>query len=257
MATEDILTEHTADGKILTITLNRPKTLNALTAPMLRALRSALQAADADDQTRAIIVTGAGRAFCAGADIKELSTQTSQTALQNDYLQDLARVADTQKPVIAAVNGLALGGGFELALACDILYAAPEANFSLPEVRIGTIPGGGGTQRLARAVGVNRANELILSGRSLPAAEAAAFGLAARVCEEGKLMTDAMALAVDIANNPPFAVSLAKKAVAASQAVALSDGLKLEQMLYFLTFETADFKEGTQAFLEKRKPNFQ
>ncbi|KAH9981115.1 ClpP/crotonase-like domain-containing protein [Lactifluus volemus] len=207
---------------------------------------------------RAIVITGSEKAFAAGADIKEMKDKSFSDVYQNKFLESWQDITKIRKPIIAAVSGYALGGGCELALMADILLASPSAKFGQPEVNIGTITGGGGSQRLARAVGKSRAMELTLTGRMWNAQEAVAWGMASRVVGEGEgaVVREAIELAVEIAAKSQVAVQAQKEAVNAAFEQGLSEGLRTERRLFHMTFATADQKEGMAAFAEKRKPEF-
>ena len=246
--------------RVAIITINRPEKLNALDRATLAELDRAVARAGADDQVAALIITGAGpKAFVAGADIAELAEQTPLAG--RDYATEgnrvLLGIESLGKVVIAAINGFALGGGCELALACHIRIASENARLGLPEVTLGLIPGFGGTQRLARITGKGRALELILSGEMIGAAEAHRIGLVNRVVPEGKALEEAMTLAQTIASRGPVAVRLALEAVGRGLNVPLEEALGIESALFGLVITTGDFKEGTRAFLEKRKARFQ
>ncbi|MEJ2038271.1 MAG: enoyl-CoA hydratase-related protein [Desulfosarcinaceae bacterium] len=257
MPYENILVE-TGEG-IMTITFNRPKALNALSAALLAELSDVLDKVADDEEIRVLVLTGAGeKAFIAGADIRELSqcdalqakrfAQTGQAVIGK--LQKLAI------PTIAAVNGFALGGGSEMALACDFIYAADTATFGLPEITLGLIPGFGGTQRLPRLIGANVAKELIFTGRMVKADEARALGLVNRICENGSLLAEVTKTARAMAVKGKVALRAAKEAVNSGLNVDLETGLKIERDAFALCMASPDAKEGTQAFLEKRKPEF-
>jgi len=254
---ENILTSRPEPGVAL-VTLNRPKALNALNTALFVELNDALRLVDADGEIGAIVITGSDKAFAAGADIKEMKDKTFADVYQNRFLENWQEITTIRKPIIAAASGYALGGGCELALMADILLAAPNARFGQPEVNIGTITGGGGSQRLARVVGKSRAMELTLTGRMWGAREAAEWGMASRVVGEGEgvVVREAIALAVEIAGKSQVAVQAQKEAVNAAFEQGLSDGLRTERRLFHMTFATADQKEGMTAFAEKRKPNF-
>src|SRR5262245_37916494 len=244
---------------VATITLNRPDVRNAQNNPMRRALLEAFAALRTDEDVRAIVVTGAGeRAFSAGADIKEFLDSPPPTRLRDerrrlDYRAEMARCP---QPVIAAIRGFALGGGLELALACDIRIAAEDAQLGLTEIDLAIIPGGGGTQRLPRLVGRGKALEMILTGARVPAAEALRIGLVERVVPVAELMPTALDLAKTIASKAPVALRYAKEAVVGGLALPLADGLRLENDLATLLRTTEDRVEGARAFVEKRKPNW-
>ncbi len=239
------------------ITLFRPEALNALNERMVKEITAAMSELASDDAIRCVIITGSDRAFCAGADIKEMAGKSALDMLKGDHLRPLwETVGNFQKPVIAALSGLALGGGLELAMCCDMIIAAEGTKLGQPEVNIGAIPGGGGTQRLLRAVGKNKAMEMILTGSVISAEEARSYGLVNRVAPSGKHLEEARKLALEIAEKSPVTVRLAKKAVASAEQLGLSEGLDLERELFYLSFATKDREEGMRAFLEKRKPNF-
>jgi len=249
-----ILTE--TRGRVALISLNRPQALNALNRALLEELRQALQAFNADPAIGAIVITGGARAFAAGADIKEMASM-SPTEMEANSVSDLfSRLESVGKPVIAAVGGFALGGGCELALLCDIILAAENARFGLPEVIIGVIPGGGGTQRLTRAVGKSLAMEMILGNRQLNAQEAEKYGLVSRVVPVERLLDEALTLAAEIAERSPLTLRIAKQAVRAAFAGSLSDGLDEERRLFHEAFASQDRLEGMSAFIEKRKPEW-
>jgi enoyl-CoA hydratase/carnithine racemase len=245
------------EGPVATVKLNRPDALNALNSTMVRELVSAFASLEADDSVRCVVLTGSDRAFCAGADVREMAKMSEAEISDADHLRPVwERAAKFRKPLIAALSGYALGGGLELAMCCDIIVASEGTKLGQPEISIGIIPGGGGTQRLARAVGKYKAMEMILTGGMVSAEEAKACGLVNRVVPPGKYLEEATRLASEIASKAPIAVRSAKKAIAAAQESGLSEGLKLERRLFYELFATEDKKEGMSAFLEKRKPNF-
>ena len=253
---ESVRTSH--DGPVTTITIDRPKALNALDPAVLDGLEAALVDALARE-ARAVVVTGAGeKAFVAGADIGELADLDAVSA--EEHARRGQRVvgvlARMPKPTIAAVNGYALGGGTELALACDIRLASENAVFGLPEVTLGVIPGFGGTQRLARLVGLGPALDLVVTGRRIKAAEALRLGLVSEVVPAAELAARAAAYAAMVAKNAPVAVSLAKRAVLRGADASLSSGIQLEVAHFAACFSTQDQKEGMRAFVEKRAPAF-
>jgi enoyl-CoA hydratase len=242
------------DGVAL-VTIDRPDTLNALSFGLLRELADTLEVLDHDDACRAIVITGAGdRAFAAGADIKELAVQTPVTLTVDDAFATWDRIAAIRKPLIAAVRGFALGGGCELAMACDCIVAGEDAQFGQPEIRIGVMPGAGGTQRLTRAVGKAKAMELILTGRTIDAREADGLGLVTKVVPSELTVEAALDLAAGIASQPPVAVRLAKEAVNRAFELPLSEGVAFERRAFFLLFASDDQREGMAAFTEKRAP---
>jgi enoyl-CoA hydratase len=249
----------TIDGAVATVTINRPKVLNALDAATLGELDEAMRQLQADASVRAVILTGAGdRAFVAGADISELAALAPDAAKAHAELGQgvFDRVERLGKPVIAAVNGFALGGGCELAMACTVRLAADSARFGQPEVKLGLTPGFAGTQRLPRLVGKGRAMELILGGGVIDAAEAYRIGLVNRVVPAASLMDEARALAEAWAANAPVAVRYAMEAIGHGLETSVAEGSFVEASLFGLTFATEDMREGTRAFLEKRKPEF-
>lgn len=247
-----------AHGGVGLVTLNRPKALNALNAQLVREVVAACRAFDADGAVGAVVITGSERAFAAGADIKEMAARGYAEVARADMFADWAGVAATRKPVVAAVNGFALGGGCELAMMCDIIYAGETAVFGQPEVLLGTIPGCGGTQRLVRAVGKSKAMEMVLSGDyKMSAQEALACGLVARVLPPGQPVVDAaLALAHRIAALSHLATGMAKEAVNAAFESSLAEGVRLERRLFHASFATKDQKEGMKAFADKRAPRF-
>jgi enoyl-CoA hydratase len=242
---------------IATVQLNRPDVLNALNEEVLNELVKALTALDDDDAIRCLVLTGSERAFAAGADIKEtFVTATPVTMLEQDLTTKWEAIRRIRTPIIAAVSGYALGGGCELAMACDIIVASETAQFGQPEINLGIIPGAGGTQRLTRTVGKYRANELILTGRRIKADEAKAIGLAAQVYPAASWLDDAKALARAIAEKPPVAARLATEAVDLAWNSTLDAGLEFERKAFYLLFATEDKKEGVDAFVNKRKAVF-
>jgi enoyl-CoA hydratase/carnithine racemase len=246
-------------GAIAYVTVNRPKVLNALNTPTWKDLRTAFEDARDDTAVRGVILTGAGKAFIAGADISELARVTAFEAEQSSRFGQgvLDLIEDLGKPVIAAVNGFALGGGCETAMACTIRIAVETAKFGQPEVKLGLVPGGGGTQRLPRLVGKGRALQLILSGEMISAQEAYRIGLVNEVVPAADLITRAEAILNKIASNAPIAVKLALEAANKGLETSQDEGLLLEASYFGLCAATADKKEGTTAFLEKRPPRFQ
>jgi enoyl-CoA hydratase len=237
------------------VTLDRPAALNALSFDLLDELAEALESLDADPSCRAIVITGVGeRAFAAGADIRELAAQTPTSLAADGRFEAWDRIAAIGLPLIAAVRGFALGGGCELAMACDMIVAAEDATFGQPEIRIGVMPGAGGTQRLTRAIGKARAMELILTGRSMTAHEADVHGLITRIVPAAATVDAALELAGRIASMPPLAVRAAKAAILDAAERSLSDGLAREREAFFGLFDTLDQAEGMAAFIEKRPP---
>ena len=235
------------------ITIDRPEALNALSFDLLRDLATALEALDADPGCRAVVLTGGGtRAFAAGADVRELVGQTTATLSAGDDFDAWGRIDAVGLPMIAAVRGFALGGGCELAMACDLLIAGDDAQFGQVEIKIGIIPGAGGTQRLTRAIGKARAMELILTGRSMGADEAYAAGLVTRVVPAAATVEAALEMAAVVASMPPLAVRAAKRVIRDAAELPLSHGLAAERQAFFALFDTDDQREGMTAFIEKR-----
>jgi enoyl-CoA hydratase len=244
------------DGVAL-VTIDRPATLNALSFGLLDELADELERLDRDGRTRVAVLTGAGeRAFAAGADIVELADQTPERLRTERRFDAWNRLWSIEIPLIAAVRGFALGGGCELAMTCDLIVAGDDAQFGQPEIRIGVMPGAGGTQRLTRAIGVARAMELILTGRSIPAAEALAAGLVTTVVPASDTVGAALDLADRIAAMPPLAVRAAKRSVLAAAELPLAAGLRAEREAFFDLFATDDQREGMRAFQEKRRPTW-
>lgn len=247
------------EGRMARITIDRPDALNALNSDVLSQLKDAVDEVKADEDVRVVIITGSGeKAFVAGADIKEMLGKTPLdmrkfTILGHEVMNSIANI---EKPVIAAVNGYALGGGLELALACDIRIASENAKLGVPEVKLGIFPGFGGTQRLTKIVGKGRAAELIFTGKMISAKEAVSIGLVNKVVPLEDLIREADAMAQEIAKNGPIGVGLAKSAINRALETGLEDGLAYERELVSLTFSTEDKEEGMKAFLEKREANF-
>ena len=251
-----LLVERHSDQRTALVRLNRPKQLNALNGAVMDALCAALEELDSDDGVRAIVVTGNERAFAAGADIGEMSNATPIDMLLTNRIGQWDRIRKVSKPVIAAVNGWALGGGCELAMTLDLIVAGEGAKFGQPEISIGVIPGAGGTQRLTRAIGKSKAMRMVLTGEPMTAREAEAAGLVAQVTQDELCVEDALALAATIARKSPIALRLAKEAVNAAYEMSLTDALAHERRLFYLLFASDDQKEGMAAFLEKRDPDF-
>merc|ERR1711865_101274 len=243
-------------GAVGLVTLNRPKALNALCTPLIEELNDAFQKFDDDSEIGAIVLTGSAKAFAAGADIKEMSTKSFMDAYKSNMFDSWDRTTLTNKPVIAAVNGYALGGGCELAMMCDFIIAGDKAQFGQPEITLGTIPGVGGTQRLTRAVGKAKAMDLVLTGRFIDAEEALSSGLVSRVVPADDLLDESIAVAAKIASFSQPIVKMAKQCVNAAFETTLAEGVKLERRAFHSTFATDDQKEGMAAFVEKRKPDF-
>ncbi len=246
-----ILTSIEADGVGL-VRLNRPQQLNALNATLMEEVTGALEAFDRDPAVRCIVITGNERAFAAGADIKEMAEASAVDMLLRDNIARWDRIRRINKPIIAAVSGYCLGGGCEMAMACDMIVASETAEFGQPEINIGVIPGAGGTQRLTRAIGKSKAMEMVLTGRRLGAREAETAGLVSRVVPVEKYLDEALKLAREIAAKAPLAVRVAKEAVNKAYETSLTDGIQDERRSFYFLFATEDQKEGMKAFIEKR-----
>jgi enoyl-CoA hydratase len=253
-AYETILLER--DERVGIITLNRPKALNALNSQVMNEVTSAAIELDNDDDIGAIIITGSAKAFAAGADIKEMSGLSFADAFGADFFAPWAKLAAVRTPTIAAVAGYALGGGCELAMMCDLLIAADTAKFGQPEIKLGVIPGMGGSQRLTRAVGKAKAMDLILTGRTIDATEAERSGLVSRVVPADDLLSEAKAVATTISKMSLPSSQMAKEAVNRAFESTLAEGLLYERRLFHSTFATDDQSEGMAAFIEKRPPDF-
>lgn len=249
--------ETSTDEHVGIVRLNRPQVLNALNQELMAELVDALQAFDHDDDIRVIVLTGSERAFAAGADIKEMSDETTVSIMSKDQFATWDKVKDIKKPIIAAVSGFALGGGCELAMTCDMIIASETAIFGQPEINLGVIPGAGGTQRLSRCVAKYKAMELVLTGRSMSASEALEAGLVNRVVPVELFMDEAMKLAREIAKKPPIAVRMAKEAILKAFDLPMSEGLDFERKNFYMLFSSEDQKEGMKAFMEKRSASFQ
>ena len=259
MPHEFILTGTVGDGPLKTglITLNRPKQLNALNDGLMSELGAALQAFDADEGIGCIVITGSEKAFAAGADIGAMATLTYMEAYKGDFItRNWEALKSVRKPVIAAVAGFALGGGCELAMMCDFIIASDSAKFGQPEIKLGIIPGAGGTQRLPRAVGKAKAMDLVLTGRMMDAAEAERAGLVSRVVPAAELMAVALAAAKSICEFSGPSVMMAKECVNRAFEGTLADGVSHERRVFHSLFATEDQKEGMDAFVNKRKPVF-
>ena len=255
MAYEMIETE--IHDRVALIRLNRPKALNALCDQLMSELGAALRGFDADPAIRAIVITGSERAFAAGADIKEMQNRAYPATALDDFIGNAWETVTTiTKPVIAAVAGFALGGGCELAMMCDLILAADTAKFGQPEIRLGVIPGAGGTQRLTRAIGKAKAMEMILTGRMMDAEEAERANLVARIVPAADLVAEALKLAGSIAEMSPVAVALAKRSVNRAFETTLAEGVHYERASFLPLFGTPHQREGMAAFIEKRKPDF-
>jgi enoyl-CoA hydratase/carnithine racemase len=252
----ETLVETSVDGRVALCRLNRPDARNALSPEVMEALGEAVADFDQDPDVRCVVIAGSDEVFAAGADISSLAAREFHEAVFHPAGSFWKRMAECRTPLVAAVSGWALGGGCELALCCDMIVASETAEFGQPEITLGIIPGGGGTQRLARAVGKQRAMELILTGRRFSAIEAEQLGLVNEVAKEGEWLERALDLAQRVAQRPPIAARLAKQAVLAAEETGMSAGLEHERRLYELAMATEDRVEGMQAFLEKRRPEF-
>jgi enoyl-CoA hydratase len=238
------------------IELNRPKELNALNRQLMEEVRDTLRLLDQDDTVRVVILTGGEKVFAAGADIKQMANATAIDMLNVDQFSTWDQIRKTRKPIIAAVSGFALGGGCELAMTCDMIIASETAKFGQPEIKIGTMPGAGGTQRLTRAIGKALAMEMVLTGKFISADEAMQAGLINRVVPVEVLIDETLKLAREIAKQSPVAVKLAKEAVNNAFNSTLDGGLQFERKNFYMTFASEDQKEGMAAFVEKRAPDF-
>ena len=254
MTYENILVE--THGKVGLIRLHRPQALNALSSPLIEDLNKALEAFETDPWIGAIVLTGSDKAFAAGADIKEMQDKSFADVFLGDFISRWENVAKARKPVIAAVSGFALGGGCELAMMCDFILAADTAKFGQPEIKLGVIPGAGGTQRLTRFVGKSKAMEMCLTGRMMDAAEAERAGLVSRIVPAASLVEEAIKTAATIASMSAAAVYAAKESVNRAYETTLSEGVRFERRIFHSLFATEDQKEGMKAFVEKRPAAF-
>jgi enoyl-CoA hydratase len=254
MAYENIIVE--TAGRVGKITLNRPKAMNALNAALMTELAAAIDGFDKDREIGCILLQGSERAFAAGADIKEMQDFAFPGVYLDDFIASWERLSRARKPVVAAVAGFALGGGCEIAMACDLIIAADNAQFGQPEIRLGVMPGAGGTQRLVREVGKSKAMDMILTGRNMSAEEAERVGLVSRVVPLADLATEAMKVAEAIAGMSLPVAMMAKESVNRAYEVSLSEGVRFERRLFHAQFGLADQKEGMSAFVEKRKADF-
>jgi enoyl-CoA hydratase len=254
MAFENILVD--LRGKVGLITLNRPQALNALNGALVAEINEALDGFDRDPAVGCIVITGSEKAFAAGADIKEMKDKTFPDTYLDDFITSWDRVAARRKPIIAAVAGFALGGGCELAMMCDFILAADTAKFGQPEIKLGVMPGAGGTQRLTRFVGKSKAMEMCLTGRMMDAAEAERAGLVSRVVPAAELVDEALKVAAQIADMSLPIAMMTKESVNRSYETTLAEGIRFERRVFHAMFATADQKEGMSAFAEKRKPGF-
>lgn len=254
MSYEFILTR--TEGKVGIVQLNRPRALNALNPKLMDELMTAIEAYNSDEGVGCIVVTGNEKAFAAGADIKAMAGSTPADMLNNPFIDQWGRLAKIGKPVVAAVSGFALGGGCELAMACDMIIASESARFGQPEINLGIIPGAGGTQRMTLAVGKALAMEIVLNGRFLKPHEALQYGLVNRVVPVESYLDEAISFAAELANRAPIAIRLGKEAVNATYEMPLQAGLKHERRLFYMLFSTDDQTEGMDAFINKRKANW-
>lgn len=252
MTYETILLE--TQDRVGLIRFNRPKAFNALNGTLLHELMDALEGFDADNRIGAMVITGNEKAFAAGADIKQMSQASLVEMLKSDFIPAFDRIRGIKKPIIAAVSGWVLGGGCELAMACDMIVASEKAKFGQPEINLGVIPGAGGTQRLTLAVGKAIAMEMVLNNRTLSSAEALQYGLVNRVAPVDAYLDEAMQLAAEIAVRAPLAVQFGKAAVNQAFELSLREGLAAERNAFYTLFATEDQKEGMAAFIEKRQP---
>jgi enoyl-CoA hydratase/carnithine racemase len=250
------LVQTRTDDHVGVCRLNRPDARNALSPELMEELASGVEGFDADPEIRCIVIAGSDEAFASGADIGALRERTFEESLRHPSAAFWRRLAACKTPLVAAVSGFALGGGCELALVCDLIVASEAAELGQPEISLGIIPGGGGTQRLARVIGKQRAMELVLTGRRIDAAEAERLGLVNEVAARGEWLERAMELAHRVARRPPIAARLAKQAVLSAEETSLAAGLEHERRLYELAMATEDRVEGMNAFVEKRKPEF-
>jgi len=242
--------------RVALITLNRPQALNALNTQLIDEVNQAVDGLERDSTIGCIVLTGSSKAFAAGADIKEMADLTFPDIYLDDFFSAVDRVASRRKPMIAAVAGYALGGGCELALLCDFIYAADNAKFGLPEIKLGVLPGMGGTQRLTRALGKAKAMEMCLTGRMMEAPEAERAGLVARIFPVDSLVSETLKVAHEIANKSLTATLMAKESINRVFETSLSEGVRFERRIFHAVFATADQKEGMKAFVEKRDANF-
>jgi enoyl-CoA hydratase/carnithine racemase len=250
------LVERAVEGPVVLLRIDRPEARNALSPDLMEELASKVEAADADPEIRCIVIAGSDEVFASGADVAALAEREFHDALFHPAADFWRRIAGCRTPLVAAVSGWALGGGCELALCCDLIVASETAVFGQPEITLGIIPGGGGTQRLARVIGKQRAMDLVLTGRRFDAAEAERLGIVSLVAKKREWLAQALELAERVASRPPIATRLAKQAVLAAEETALSAGLDQERRLYELAMATEDRVEGMRAFLEKRRPRF-
>jgi enoyl-CoA hydratase/carnithine racemase len=252
----DIVETSVDDYHVALIRLNRPQARNALSPEMMERIASDLERLDPDPEIRTIVIAGSDEIFAAGADIRSMAERTLPEALYHPSASFWRRIAAVKTPMVAAVSGYALGGGCELALACDMIVADETARFGQPEITLGIIPGGGGSQRLTRAIGKQRAMEYVLTGRHFDAGMAYMWGLVNKVVKTGHCLNEALELARTVAERPPIATRLAKQAILAAEESGLSAGLEAERHMFEVAMATEDRVEGMQAFIEKREPDF-
>lgn len=248
--------EASINGNLGLITLNRPKVLNAINRPMVSEILSAMEGFEENEQVRVIVVSGNGRAFAAGADIDEMANDHAIDFELRNQFKEWDRLAMIKKPIIGAVQGFALGGGFELALCCDLLLAADDAEFGFPEVNLGVMPGAGGTQRLTKLVGKTKAMEWLFTGKRISALDALQFGIINHIMAKEVLLEETLKFAEGIANQAPLSIRLIKESVLKAVDAPLDEGMHFERKNFYLLFSTEDQKEGMKAFQEKRRPNF-
>lgn len=256
MSYQNIIVESQVVQHVALIRLNRPKELNALNLQLMQELRDALKILDNDEEVRVIVLTGNEKAFAAGADIKEMAGRTAVDMLKIDQFSTWDQIKKTKKPIIAGVSGFALGGGCELAMTCDMIIASETAKFGQPEIKIGVMPGAGGTQRLTRSIGKALAMEMVLTGKFISAEEALQAGLINKIVPEELYLNETIKFASEIAQLSPLAVQLAKESVLNAFNSSLDEGLINERKNFYLLFATEDQKEGMNAFVEKRKATF-
>lgn len=253
---EHLIVNEQQEANVALIQINRPKEMNALNPALMADLRDTLQLMDKNDNVRVIVIAGNERAFAAGADIKEMAEKSALEMQAADQFNTWDQIRRTKKPLIAAVSGFCLGGGCELAMTCDMIVASETARFGQPEIKLGVMPGAGGTQRLTRAIGKPKAMEMVLTGKLITAEEALALKLINKVTPLEMYLREAVALAQEIATMSPIAAQLAKEAVNRTFESHLDEGLQFERKNFYLCFASADQKEGMRAFIEKRKPEF-
>ncbi|MBU8878661.1 enoyl-CoA hydratase/isomerase family protein [Bacillus sp. FJAT-29790] len=248
--------ETSVKGQLGFITLDRPSVLNAINRPMVSEIVTVLEEFDKNENVRAIVLSGNGRAFAAGADIAEMADENAVDFELRNQFKDWDRIAMIKKPIIGAVQGFALGGGFELALCCDLLFAAEDAEFGFPEVNLGVMPGAGGTQRLTKLVGRTKAMEWLFTGKRISGREALHFGIINRLIAKELLLEETIKMAESIARQAPLSIRLIKESVLKAVDTPINEGMQFERKNFYLLFSSEDQKEGMKAFQEKRKPHF-